>query len=67
MEKLQKQIQLLALIIIFPIYRAISAIFINNFPEIILWTVISISYAISLVILYRVFKKRQYSNQIQSN
>lgn len=59
MEKLQKQIQLLALIIIFPIYRAVSAIIYNNYPEFILWILISIFYAISLVILYLVFKKRQ--------
>jgi len=59
MEKLQKQIQLLALIIIFPIYKAIEAIVLNSYLEIILWTLISILYAISLVILYLVFKKRQ--------
>jgi len=59
MEKLQKQIQLLALIIIFPIYRAISAIISNIYPEIILWILISIFYAISLMILYIVLKKRQ--------
>jgi hypothetical protein len=59
MEKLQKQIQLLALIIIFPIYRAVSAIIYNNYPEFILWTLVSIFYAISLVVLYLVFKKRQ--------
>jgi len=59
MEKLQKQIQLLALIIIFPIYKAIEAIVLNSYPEIIFWTLISIFYAISLVVLYLVFKKRQ--------
>jgi hypothetical protein len=59
MEKLQKQIQLLALIIIFPIYKAIEAIILNNYPEIILWTLISIFYVISLVVLYLVFKRRQ--------
>jgi len=59
MEKLQKQIQLLSLIIIFPIYRAISAIIVNNYPEFILWFLISILYAISLIILYMVFKRRQ--------
>jgi len=59
MEKLQKQIQLLALIIIFPIYKAIEATILNSYPEIILWTLISIFYAISLVILYLIFKKRQ--------
>ena len=59
MEKLQKQIQLLALIIIFPIYKAIEAIILNSYPEIILWTLISIFYAISLVVLYLVFKRRQ--------
>ena len=59
MEKLQKQIQLLALIIIFPIYKAISEIVLNNYPEFILWILISILYAISLIILYMVLKKRQ--------
>jgi len=59
MDKLQKQIQLLSLIIIFPIYRAISAIVSNNYPEFILWILISIFYAISLMVLYLVLKKRQ--------
>lgn len=59
MEKLQKQIQLLAIIIIFPIYKAIEAIVLETYPEIILWSLISIFYAISLAILYLVFKKRQ--------
>ena len=59
MEKLQKQIQLLALIIIFPIYKAVESIALNSYPEIILWTLISIFYAISLVILYLAFKRRQ--------
>jgi len=59
MEKLQKQIQLLALIIIFPIYKAIEAIVLDFYPEIILWTLISIFYAISLVVLYFAFKRRQ--------
>jgi len=59
MEKLQKQIQLLALIIIFPIYKVIEAIILNSYPEIILWMLISIFYAISLVVLYLVFKRRQ--------
>jgi hypothetical protein len=59
MEKLQKQIQLLALIIIFPIYKAIEAIVLEIYLEIILWTIVSIFYAISLGILYLVFKKRQ--------
>ena len=54
MEKLQKQIQLLALIILFPIYKAIEAIVLEPYPEIILWTLISIFYAISLIILYMV-------------
>lgn len=59
MEKLKSQIQLLSLITIFFIYRAISALIFNNFPEFILWIIISIIYALSLVILYLVFKKRQ--------
>ena len=64
MDKLQKQFQLLALIVIFPIYRTISAIFYNNSLEIILWAVFSIIYAVSLVILYKVMKKRQKLAQL---
>ena len=59
MEKLKSQIQLLSLITIFFIYRAISALFFNNYPEFIFWILISILYALSLVILYLFFKKRQ--------
>jgi len=59
MEKLKSNIQLLSLLIIFFIYRAISATFFNNDAEFILWLLISILYAISLIILYMVLKKRQ--------
>jgi hypothetical protein len=59
MEKLKSNIQLLSLLIIFFIYRAVSAIISNNDAEFILWFLISILYAISLIILYIVLKKRQ--------
>ena len=58
MEKLKSNIQLLSLLIIFFIYRAVSAIISNNDAEFILWFLISIRYAMSRIILYRVVKKR---------
>jgi len=59
MEKLKSNIQLLSLLIIFFIYRAISALTFNNDAEFMLWFLVSILYAISLIILYMVLKRRQ--------
>ncbi|MBY9015495.1 MAG: hypothetical protein KGD68_07370 [Candidatus Lokiarchaeota archaeon] len=59
MDKLRSRIQILSLLIIFFIYRTISAALYNNLPEFTLWLVISITYAISLMILYIVFRQRE--------
>ena len=61
MDKLKSRVQLLSLFIIFFIYKVIAAIVGNNFSEFVLWFMFSIVYAISLTILYFVFKKRQLS------
>jgi len=61
MDKLKSRVQLLSLFIIFFIYKVIAAIVDNNFSEFVLWFMFSIVYAISLTILYFVFKKRQLS------
>jgi len=59
MDKLRSPIQLLALFIIFFIYKAISAVFDNDSTEFTLWLLISIGYAISLIILYLVLRQRE--------
>jgi len=59
MDNFKSTIQLLSLIIIFFIYKAISALFFNEYTEFILWFLISIIYAVSLIILYIVFRKRK--------
>ena len=59
MDKLRSRIQLLSLLIIFFIYKAVSAVIYEDFPEFTLWLLISIGYAISLIILYIVFKQRE--------
>ncbi len=58
MDKLKSRVQLLSLFIIFFIYKAIAGIVDNNYSEFVLWLMISIVYAISLMILYFAFKKR---------
>ena len=58
-NKLRSRIQLLSLLIIFFIYKAVSAVLYNNFPEFTLWLLISIGYAISLIILYIVLRQRE--------
>jgi len=59
MEKLKSRVQLLSLFIIFFIYKAVAGIVDNNFSEFVFWFMFSIVYAISITILYFVFKKRQ--------
>lgn len=57
MDKTSSYIRLLALISIFFIYKAIMGAISNNGNEIILWSLITIIYIVSLVILYFVFKR----------
>ena len=59
MDKIKSRVQLLSLFIIFFIYKAIAGIIDNNFSEFVFWFMFSIVYAISLMILYFAFKKRQ--------
>ena len=57
MNKTSSSIRLLALISIFFIYKAIMGVINSNSNEIILWSLITIIYLVSLVILYFVFKR----------
>ncbi|MFX0001435.1 MAG: hypothetical protein ACFE88_15085 [Candidatus Hermodarchaeota archaeon] len=57
MDKTRSTIQLLALISIYFIYKAIMGIFTNNSIEVMLWSIITLVYIISLIILYFVIKK----------
>ena len=57
MEKTSSTIRLLALISIFFVYKAIMGIINNDQNEIILWSLITIVYLVSLVILYFVIKR----------
>lgn len=57
MDKTSSSIRLLALISIFFIYKAIMGAINSNSNEIILWSLITIIYLVSLVILYFVFKR----------
>lgn len=57
MDKTRSTIQLLALISIYFIYKAIMGIITNNSIEVMLWSIITLVYIISLIILYFVIKK----------
>lgn len=60
MNKLQKRIQLLMLLSIYFIYKAVSANYIENDPYMaIIWGIITITYIISLVIMIFVAKNWQ--------
>jgi len=57
MNKISSSVRLLALFSIFFIYKAIAGAIDNNSNEVILWSLITIIYIISLVILYLVVKR----------
>ena len=57
MDKIQSTIRLLALFSIFFIYKAIMGVIEGKSNEIILWSLITIVYMISLVIAYFVLKR----------
>ncbi|MFX1467673.1 MAG: hypothetical protein ACFFB8_03350 [Promethearchaeota archaeon] len=57
MDKVRSGIRLLALFSIFFIYKAIMGAITENANEAILWTLITIIYIVSLVILYFVLKR----------
>ncbi len=59
MNKLQKRIQLLTLISIFFIYRAVTAYLENDINLAIVWFIMTIVYIISLIIMLFVAKNWQ--------
>jgi len=64
MNILRSRIQLLSLISIFFIYKAIDAGIRDNINEVALWVLITVIYIISLLILYFVMKKSQKHQNI---
>jgi hypothetical protein len=65
MNKLQNRMRLFSLITIFFLYRAIASYIEKDPMTSIVWALISISYVISLIILYFVVKKWQKENPYQ--
>ena len=57
MDKARSTIRLLALFSIYFIYKAIVGVIENNSNEVILWSLITVVYAISLVIAYFVLTR----------
>ena len=57
MDKLQSTIRLLALVSIFFIYRAIMGVINENSNEVVIWSLITIVYVISLIIAYFVLTR----------
>ncbi|MFX0034316.1 MAG: hypothetical protein ACFE9I_01585 [Candidatus Hermodarchaeota archaeon] len=64
MDKVRSGIRLLALFSIFFIYKAIMGAIAENLNEITLWTLITIIYIVSLVILYFVVKRWEKEQKI---
>jgi len=65
MNKLQKRIQLLMLLSIYFIYKAISAYYIEYNPNMaIIWGIITITYIISLVIM--IFVAKNWQNRMNT-
>lgn len=64
MDKTRSTIQLLALFSIYFIYKAIMGGIEENNNEIILWSLITVVYLISLVILYFVVKRWETEKNI---
>jgi len=57
MDKIRSGIRLLALFSIFFIYKTIMGAIENNSTEVILWSLITIIYIVSLIIVYFVTKR----------
>ncbi|MFX0007172.1 MAG: hypothetical protein ACFFA7_06460 [Promethearchaeota archaeon] len=57
MDKTKSAFRLLALVSIFFIYKAIIGVIESNLNEVLLWSLITIIYIVSLVILYFVSKR----------
>jgi len=64
MDKTRSAIRLLALFSIYFIYKAIMGAINNNNNEIILWSLITIVYFVSLITLYFVVKRWETENKI---
>ncbi len=64
MDKTRSAIRLLALFSIYFIYKAIMGAIEYNKNEIILWSLITILYIVSLIILYFVVKRWETENNI---
>ena len=64
MDKIRSSFRLLALFSIFFIYKAITGATENNSNEIILWSLITIVYMISLAIMYSVIRLREKEQKI---
>ena len=64
MDKIRSTIRLLALFSIFFIYKAIMGVVENNMNEIILWSLITIIYIVSLTIAYFVVKRWEKEKKI---
>ncbi|MBD3194800.1 MAG: hypothetical protein GF317_07085 [Candidatus Lokiarchaeota archaeon] len=67
MQKIQRQLQLLALFSIFFIYKVIEAAIYLNQSEIIIWTLFLVIYLVSLTVAYFVLKKKQKMNLKRGN
>jgi len=65
-NKLRFRIQLLSLLSIFLIYKAIEASFAKNPNDVMLWSLITVVYAISLTIMYFVIKNWQKEAKISN-
>ena len=61
MDKIRSSFRLLALFSIFFIYKAITG---NNSNDIIIWSLITIVYMISLAIMYFVIRLREKEQKI---
>ena len=57
MDRIRSGIRLLALFSIFFIYKAIDAVIVDNQRELTFWSMFTLVYMISLIILFFVIKK----------
>ena len=64
MDKIRSSFRLLALFSIFFIYKIITGVIENNSNDIILWSLITIVYMISLAIMYFVIRLREKEQKI---
>ena len=64
MDKIKSAIRLLALFTIFFVYKAIMGAIENNSIDIILWSLITVIYVVSLIIMYFIAKRKEKSQNI---